>query len=332
MTLKNLLALVVLIGVVGASYVEAYENSESNPYTRDGLYLGYYRSKCPQVEYIVRRVTYQYVSANPTLAAALLRMHFHDCFVRGCDGSILITSPNKDAERDAPPNLSLKGFEVVNAVKSAIESECPGVVSCADVLALVARDAVLVIRGPWWPVPLGRRDGRISNISEANLPSPFSNVDTLKKNFSDKGLNTKDLVVLSGAHTIGVSSCALINRRIYNFTGKGDFDPAMDPNYVNILKERCPPTDFTTSVDMDPTSADKFDSHYFDTVYQNKGLFISDSTLLNDWETRLYIKTQVFTQGYYFNRDFSESMVKLGSVQILTGNQGEIRSRCDLVN
>lgn len=54
-------------------------------------------------------------------------------------------SPNKDAERDAIPNLSLRGYEVVDAAKSALEKKCPGVVSCADVLALVARDAVLVV-------------------------------------------------------------------------------------------------------------------------------------------------------------------------------------------
>ncbi|CAN6890376.1 unnamed protein product [Brassica oleracea] len=100
-------------------------------------------------------------------------MHFHDCFVRGCDGSVLLKSPNRDAERDAPPNLTLRGYEVVDAAKSALERKCPGVVSCADVLALVAVDAVAVIRGPWWPVPLGRRDGRVSRLSEANLPSPF---------------------------------------------------------------------------------------------------------------------------------------------------------------
>ncbi|CAN7097031.1 unnamed protein product [Brassica rapa subsp. narinosa] len=335
MALKNLLALVVLLGVVGVSVASPYENpfrkSQSNPGTMGNLDLDYYRYKCPQMEDIVRRVTIQYVSPKPTLAAALLRMHFHDCFVRGCDGSILIKSPNNDAERDAPPNLTLKGYEVVDAVKSALEIACPGVVSCADVLALVARDAVLVIRGPWWPVPLGRRDGRISRISEANLPSPFANVDTLKKNFSDKGLNTKDLVVLSGAHTIGVSSCGLISSRIYNFTGKGDFDPAMDRNYVMELKKRCQPTDVKTIVDMDPGSVDKFDSHYFDAVDQRKGLFISDSALLNDWETKLYIKTQVWTRGASFNRDFAESMVKLGFIGILTGDQGEVRSRCDLV-
>ncbi|CAN6903069.1 unnamed protein product [Brassica oleracea] len=339
MALKNLLSLVVLLGVVGVSVASPYENPfrksqsnpQSNPGTMGNLDLDYYRYKCPQMEDIVRRVTIQYVSPKPTLAAALLRMHFHDCFVRGCDGSILIKSPNNDAERDAPPNLTLKGYEVVDAVKSALEIACPGVVSCADVLALVARDAVLVIRGPWWPVPLGRRDGRISRISEANLPSPFANVDTLKKNFSDKGLNTKDLVVLSGAHTIGVSSCGLISSRIHNFTGRGDFDPAMNPNYVMELKKRCQPTDVKTIVDMDPGSVDKFDSHYFDAVDQRKGLFISDSALLNNWDTKLYIKTQVWTRGASFNRDFAESMVKLGFVGILTGDQGEVRSRCDLV-
>ncbi|KAJ0250842.1 Peroxidase 1 [Hirschfeldia incana] len=320
MALKNLLALVVLLCVVGVSF-------------GGDLYEGYYRyNNCTKMEDIVRDITYHYIYKDPTLAAALLRMHFHDCFVRGCDGSVLIKSPNNDAERDAVPNLSLRGYEVVETIKSVLESVCPRVVSCADILALVARDAVLAINGPWWPVPLGRKDGRVSNISEVNLPSPFANVTTLKKNFEDKGLDTKDLVVLSGAHTIGVSSCALVSKRIYNFTGKGDSDPAMNPDYVTELKKRCPPTDFTTKVDMDPTSADKFDSHYFNAVYQKKGLFISDSTLLEDEETEEYIQTQALFKGLSFGKDFSDSMVKLGFVGVLTGDQGEIRNRCDIAN
>ncbi|CAN8238143.1 unnamed protein product [Cochlearia groenlandica] len=317
--IKNLLALVVLLLVL-------------NPFSRGDLNLHYYRFKCPQVETIVHRVTFQYVSRRPSLAAALLRMHFHDCFVRGCDGSVLLKSPKKDAERDALPNSTLRGYEVVDAVKGALEKKCPGVVSCADVLALVARDAVLVIGGPWWDVPLGRRDGRISRILEANLPSPFADVKTLKKNFIAKGLNTKDLVVLSGAHTIGVSSCALINARIYNFTGKGDFDPSMKPSYVRELKRKCKPTDFKSMVSMDPGSLMKFDSHYFNTVAQKKGYFKSDSTLLDDFQTRLYVETQVLTNGSTFNKDFAKSMVKLGFVQILTGNKGEIRRKCAFVN
>ncbi|XP_010457607.1 PREDICTED: peroxidase 2-like [Camelina sativa] len=322
MMTKTLLALVVLLSVLG--------NSVAIPWY--SLNLNYYRSRCPDTERIVRRVTQQYVSRKPSLAAALLRMYFHDCFVRGCDGSILLKSPNNDAERNAVPNLSLRGYEVVDAAKAALERRCPGVVSCADVLALVARDAVLVIRGPWWPVPLGRRDGRISRISEVNLPSPFANITTLKQNFADKGLNAKDLVVLSGAHTIGISTCALVNARIYNFTGRGDFDPAMNPGYVRALKKRCKPTDFRSIVDMDPGSVKRFDSHYYNVVAQRKGLFTSDSTLLDDFDTRHYVQIQALTNGISFNRDFSDSMFKLGFVEILTGRNGEIRRKCAFVN
>lgn len=67
-------------------------------------------------------------------------------FPKGCDGSVLInTTSNNQAERDAAPNLSLRGFGSIDRVKSAVEKECPGVVSCADILALVARDAVSLV-------------------------------------------------------------------------------------------------------------------------------------------------------------------------------------------
>lgn len=68
--------------------------------------------------------------------------------LQGCDGSVLLKSTtNNQAERDAAPNLTLRGFDLIDAAKSAVEYKCPGVVSCADILALVARDAVeMVIR------------------------------------------------------------------------------------------------------------------------------------------------------------------------------------------
>lgn len=47
-----------------------------------GLKLGFYQKTCPSAEAIVRKTTAQYISRAPTLAAPLLRMHFHDCFVR----------------------------------------------------------------------------------------------------------------------------------------------------------------------------------------------------------------------------------------------------------
>ena len=58
---------------------------------------------------------------------------------------LLNSGPNNQAEKDAIPNLSLRGYNVVDAVKAAVEKQCPGVVSCADILALIARDAVRMV-------------------------------------------------------------------------------------------------------------------------------------------------------------------------------------------
>ena len=62
---------------------------------------------------------------------------------KGCDASILLDSTNDNtAEKDSPGNLSLRGYEIIYDTKQEIENTCPGVVSCADILAMAARDAV----------------------------------------------------------------------------------------------------------------------------------------------------------------------------------------------
>ncbi|XP_051124828.1 peroxidase 56-like [Andrographis paniculata] len=300
------------------------------------LSLDFYSKSCPSLAKTVKDTTASFISTAPSLAPALLRMHFHDCFVDGCDGSILLNSTGSNtAEKDAIPNLSLRGFQVIDAVKLEVEKKCPGKVSCADILALVARDAVSQIKGPHWNVTLGRRDGKVSRAGQAlaNLPPAFFNISQLIASFASKGLSVKDLVVLSGGHTIGNSHCSSFTTRIYNFTGRGDADPTMDPNYVKELKKVCRPTDTTTIVQMDPGSSKDFDNDYFSIVKKRRGLFQSDAALLNNPVTKNYIQSHSFN-GFdktFFN-DFAVSMQKMGRIGVLTGTAGEIRRVCSVVN
>ncbi|GMN19034.1 hypothetical protein TIFTF001_050891, partial [Ficus carica] len=77
------------------------------------------------------------------MAASLIRLHFHDCFVQGCDASVLLEdSDTFSSEQHALQNRnSVRGFEVIEDAKTEVKKICPGVVSCADILAVAARDA-----------------------------------------------------------------------------------------------------------------------------------------------------------------------------------------------
>lgn len=109
-----------------------------------GLQLGFYARTCPQAESIVRSTVAKHIQSDSTVAPGLLRMIFHDCFVQGCDASILINGPS--TEKTAPPNLLLRGYEVIDDAKAQLEAACPNTVSCADILALAARDAAVQVK------------------------------------------------------------------------------------------------------------------------------------------------------------------------------------------
>lgn len=68
-------------------------------------------------------------------------------WLQGCDASVLLDdSGSFVGEKAAPPNLnSLRGFEVIDSIKSELESVCPETVSCADILAIAARDSVVLV-------------------------------------------------------------------------------------------------------------------------------------------------------------------------------------------
>uniref|UniRef100_A0A803PX57 peroxidase n=1 Tax=Cannabis sativa TaxID=3483 RepID=A0A803PX57_CANSA len=124
------------------------------------------------------------------MAASLIRLHFHDCFVNGCDGSILLDGDGSEKEGAGNKN-SARGFDVIDTIKTAVENECAGVVSCADILAIAARDSVLLSGGRSWRVLVGRRDGLVPNKTGAdNLPAPFESHSVITTNGGDGNKTT----------------------------------------------------------------------------------------------------------------------------------------------
>ncbi|KAI3474269.1 hypothetical protein Pfo_029057 [Paulownia fortunei] len=248
------------------------------------------------------------VSGEARMGASLLRLHFHDCFVNGCDASVLLDdTANFTGEKTAGPNAnSLRGFDVIDNIKTQVERSCPGVVSCADILAVAARDGGRCW-GPYWKVQLGRRDSTSASINTANtdIPSPFMDLPALINSFNKQGLNVKDLVALSGGHTLGFAQCLLFRNRIYNETN-------IDSTFASQRRATCPRNGGDSNLaPLDPTAA-LFDTKYFGNLVMKKGLLHSDQELFNGGET--------------------DSLVKMGNIKPLTGNQGQIRYNCRRVN
>ncbi|BFI23945.1 peroxidase [Marchantia polymorpha subsp. ruderalis] len=314
-------------------------NAQATNYpTHPNLTEDFYLRTCPQARIIVFNVLVRQLALNKNLPAQLIRLFFHDCFVRGCDSSILIEStPGNVAELDGFPNRnSVKGLDVIALAKEKLEESCPGIVSCADIIALAARDILQLSRGLYFPVPLGRRDGSVSLASEANanLPSPFANYTQLVTSFANQGLSEEDLVVLSGAHTIGVSHCGVVYRRLWNFSPTIQTDPAMSPAYAAKLKALCPidQPQSQTEIELDSSMGGNFfDSNYYDNVLNGEAAFISDSALITNPSAAALVRTLGRFPTVPFFEKFGVAMVKMGLINVKTGSDGVIRKVCSKI-
>jgi peroxidase len=102
------------------------------------LEFDFYKKMCPQLPLIVEKVMMTKFAFDPTSAKIQLCSFFHDCFMQRCDASILINSTNvNQAKKNVTINFSLGNFFVINNIKKQLEKECPSVVSCINILALV---------------------------------------------------------------------------------------------------------------------------------------------------------------------------------------------------
>ncbi|XLS72843.1 hypothetical protein HN51_029708 [Arachis hypogaea] len=293
----------------------------------------FYHKTCPKAVETIRKAVIDAVSQEPRMGASLLRLHFHDCFVQGCDASVLLDDTlNFIGEKNSGPNKnSLRGFEVIDSIKSQLESMCPSVVSCADILALAARDAVSALKGPRWEVKLGRRDSTTASLSESNsdLPAPFFNLSSLITAFQKKNFTIQEMVTLSGGHTIGRVRCKFFRDRIYN-------ESNIDPSFAEAMKALCPSAKGDGDDNLSPfdsTTPDTFDNAFYQNLVNQRGLVHSDQQLYANGagitDSQVFMYSRNFGR---FKKDFADAMVKMSLLSPLTGNNGQIRTTCRFVN
>lgn len=300
------------------------------------LRVGFYNGKCghKNVEEIIYKVVAKKIKSDPDTVSDLVRLSFHDCFVRGCDGSVFLKGSN--TEQTAPINQKLGGFDDVDDIKAAVEKECPGLVSCVDVLVIAARAAVFLAGGKWYDVETGRRDGLVSLRSEAQatIPPPTIPVPKAIQLFARKGLNKYDFAVLLGGHTVGTAHCHSFKARLYNFRNTNKPDQTISPPLLKLLQSTCPlnnNTDSEAFLDQTPNSHFKIDNAYYKQILAHNGTLEIDQNFASHPLTRGLVKGLAYNSHLFLDQ-FGPAMVKMARIGVLTGNQGEIRKTCGSIN
>ncbi|KAL3824358.1 hypothetical protein ACJIZ3_020387 [Penstemon smallii] len=320
------------------------------------LRYDYYNESCPLAEQIIRSTVRELYDSRPDVAPALLRLVFHDCFVEGCDASILLDSDDDiESEKEAPPNESLRGYDVIDIIKSEVEEACPGIVSCADIIVLAARESVLMAGGPFYPLFTGRRDSMDSFIEIATyeLPSPQDDLSKTIESFATRGFDERETVSLLGAHSTGTIHCNFFSNRLYNFSGTDVPDPSIDTEFLDILRSKCNTSNPTSapsaspSLSPSPSSAASFHNPgmkmdyegprtgfgtlYYRSLLQGKGLLFVDQQLTAGEDTETWVRAYA-SDVSLFQRDFGLTMIKLSNLQVLTTPAGQVRLNCRKVN
>ncbi|TVU18014.1 hypothetical protein EJB05_34079 [Eragrostis curvula] len=314
------------------------------------LKVGYYKKSCGNVESLVKYHVAKAIKANRGSGAALVRLIFHDCFVRGCDGSVLLdpTPENPYTEKTAPINIGLAAFEVIDEIKAAVEAHCPGTVSCADIVVYAARDAASLLSNGHvhFDPPAGRLDGVHSHAADAqrDLPDSTFTIAELIRNFRRKNFTVEELVILSGAHAVGVGHCSSLRARLtapptqivpsYRSLLAGKCAAGADPVVPNNVRDEDPKAvaaAFPSFLKKLRKAKDFLDNSYYHNNLARIVTFNSDWQLLTEKEALGHVK-EYAENGTLWDEDFSDALVKLSKLPMEPGSKGEIRNKCRFVN
>ncbi|XP_060206606.1 peroxidase 29-like [Lycium barbarum] len=295
-----------------------------------GLELNFYRNSCPNAEQFVKDEVSRSTLIDPTTAAALLRLAFHDCQVDGCDASVLLSFSNGlMTETESEMNFGLRKLHIINGIKSSLERICPQTVSCSDIIQLAARDTIHLSGGPFIDVFTGRKDGTLASKERADkeLPPADISVDKFIEIFQGKNITLQEGVALIGAHTLGIGHCRNFEKRL-----QPPGDPTLPTGFKLTLLVICSnPFLSNITFETNDLTTFAFDNRYFTDILNGRGLLKIDSDISRDQRTKPHVIRFASDQKQFF-RSFTSGFLKLSNHKVLLGKQGEIRKDCRFVN
>jgi peroxidase len=186
-----------------------------------------------------------------------------------------------------------------------------------DLLFMILMQKMSQVGGPSYAVKLGRRDSTTASrtLANAELPAFFESLESLISRFQKKGLTARDMVALSGSHTLGQAQCFTFRERIYNHSN-------IDAGFASTRRRRCPRVGSdATLAPLDLVTPNSFDNNYFKNLMQNSNGGSTDS-----------IVSEYSRNPARFKSDFGSAMIKMGDIGLLTGSAGQIRRICSGVN
>lgn len=297
------------------------------------LQQNYYSQSCPNAEEIIKKEVAQLYDKHGNTAVSWIRNLFHDCMVKSCDASLLLeTVEGLESEKASQRSFGMRNFKYVNTIKDAVEKECPRTVSCADIVALSARDGIVMLGGPSVEMKTGRRDSKESyaKVIEDFLPDHNDSLSLVLSRFQSVGVDVEGTVALLGAHSVGRVHCVNLVHRLYPTV-----DPTLNPQYAEYLKGRCPTPDPDPKAVLyarnDRVTPMVLDNMYYKNLLDHKGLLQVDQQLASDPSTFPYVQKFAADNGY-FHDQFARAVLLLSENNPVTGDQGEIRKDCRYVN
>ena len=132
----------------------------------------------------------------------------------------------------------------------------------------------------------------------------------------------------AGAHTIGRATCGAVRPGLLGRLKAG----TLNWQYGDFLQRKCGTGGDAEYVELDGETPTAFDKQFYKNLLHGKGLLDTDQKLLADSRTGGFVRSYADQKSQAFVGQFAQSMRRLGEVQVLTGNEGEVRHKCSAVN